>query len=65
MNPTRTHGSRSSAGSLVRRVADLPKRISARRDHDAAMSDPRVAAEHASQIAYSTSRGKPGCEFCS
>ena len=51
--------------NLLRRVAALPRRIAARREHDDAMSDPRIAAEHAFQIAHATSHGKPGCEFCS
>ena len=52
-------------GNLLGRVAAFPRRIAARREHDAAMSDHRIAAEHAFQVAHATSHGKPGCEFCS
>jgi hypothetical protein len=64
MDANRTNSSRSRAGQVLRRVAGLPGRIGARREHDAAISDPRIAAEHAFQIAHATSHGKPGCEFC-
>jgi hypothetical protein len=64
MSATITGSSRSGAGNMLERVAGLPARILARREHDAAMSDPRIAAEHAVQVAHATSRGKPGCEFC-
>jgi hypothetical protein len=64
MDATRTSSSRGRAGHVLRRVAGLPGRIAARREHDAAMSDPRIAAEHAFQVAYATTHGKPGCEFC-
>jgi hypothetical protein len=64
MNAIPTGSSRSGAGNVLRRVAGVPRRIAARREHDAAMSDPRIAAEHAFQVAHATSHGKPGCEFC-
>jgi hypothetical protein len=64
MDANRTDSSRSGAGDVLRRVAALPRRIAARREHDAAMCDPRIAAEHAFQLAHATSHGKPGCEFC-
>jgi hypothetical protein len=64
MNAIPTGSSRSGADSVLRRVAGLPQRILARREHDAAMSDPRIAAEHAFQVAHATSHGKPRCEFC-
>lgn len=35
-----------------------------RRDHDRAMADPRVAAEHRLAIVRSRARGDGGCEFC-
>jgi hypothetical protein len=54
-----------SGGSLLGRIGAFPRRIAARREHDAAMSDPRIAAEHAFQVAHATSHCKPGCEFCS
>jgi hypothetical protein len=65
MNAILTGSSRSGASSVLRCVAGLPRRILARREHDAAMSDPRIAAEHAFQVAHATSHGKPGCAFCS
>ena len=66
MNANLSANSHGSSGSLLRRVASVPKRIAARREHDAAMmSDPRIAAEHTSQVARATSHGQPGCEFCS
>ena len=59
------HGSSlSRAGNAFQRVVGLPGRIAARREHDAAMSDPRIAAEHTVQVAHATSHGKPGCAFC-
>jgi hypothetical protein len=64
MDANRTEGTRGRAGQVVQRVAGLPRRIAARREHDAAMSDPRIAAEHAFQVAHATSHGQPGCEFC-
>ena len=64
MNATLTGSSRSGAGNVLQRVAGIPARIVARREHDAAMSDPRIAAEHAVHVAHATSHGKPGCEFC-
>ena len=56
--------SRSGVGNAFRRVVAVPGRIAARREHDAAMSDPRIAAEHSFQIAHATSLGEPGCEYC-
>ena len=38
--------------------------LAQRRDHDAAMSDPRVAAEHLAAIDRAEMRGEPGCTFC-
>ena len=35
-----------------------------RKDHDLAMGDPRVAAEHRLAIDRSRARGDGGCEFC-
>ena len=49
---------------LAGRLASLPSRVAARREHDAAMQDPRIASEHWLQIARSTSHGGGGCEFC-
>jgi hypothetical protein len=56
--------SRVGAPTFLDRVAGLPRRIAVRREHDAAMSDPRMAAEHQVQVAHETSHGRPGCEFC-
>ena len=64
MDANRTGSSRGRAGEVLQCVAGFPRRIAARREHDAAMSDPRIAAEHAFQVAHATSHGKPGCEFC-
>jgi hypothetical protein len=64
MDAYRTDSSRRGAGEVLRRVAGLTRRIAARREHDAAMTDPRIAAEHAFQVAHATSHGKAGCEFC-
>jgi hypothetical protein len=63
MTPTRTNGSGSAQG-LARRLVALRSRVAARREHDAAMQDPRIAAEHWLQMARSTSHGGAGCEFC-
>jgi hypothetical protein len=38
---------------------------SARREHDRAMRNPRIAHEHQVQIGRALSRGEGGCEFCS
>jgi hypothetical protein len=59
-----TNSGLSGAGEALRRVARLHDRIVARREHDAAMREPRIAAEHAFQLAHATSHGSPGCEFC-
>jgi hypothetical protein len=64
MNANRTEGSRSKAAKVLQHVAGLPRRVAARREHDAAMSDPRIAAEHAFQVTHATSHGQPGCQFC-
>jgi hypothetical protein len=64
MDAKRTVSSRRRAGDMLRRVAAVPGRVAARREHDAAMTDPRIAAEHAVQVAHATSHGEPGCEFC-
>ena len=64
MNAILTGSSCSGADNVLRRVAGVRQRIVARREHDAAISDPRIAAEHAFQVAHATSHGKPGCAFC-
>ena len=35
-----------------------------RRDHDGALADPRVAAEHRIAADRARARGNPGCAFC-
>jgi hypothetical protein len=35
-----------------------------RREHDAAMQDPNIAAEHAFAATRATSFGEPGCPYC-
>jgi hypothetical protein len=64
MYATPNGSSRSGTGNVFRRVTSFPGRIAARREHDAAMTDTRIAAEHAFQVAHATSHGKAGCEFC-
>jgi hypothetical protein len=49
--------------SLRARRARVRERGS-RRDHDRAMADPRVAAEHRLAIDRSRDRGDGGCYFC-
>ena len=63
MNTTQK-GAPTGPGHVLRRLAGLPARIAARREHDAAMQDPRIAAEHLFQVAHATSHGGPGCDFC-
>ena len=47
-----------------RRVALKRTETATLREHDAAMSDPRVALEHRAAINRAQSRGEPGCLFC-
>jgi hypothetical protein len=35
-----------------------------RRDHDRALADPRVAAEHRVAAGRARARGNPGCVYC-
>ena len=63
MTRTRKEG-HGATQRLARRLIGLPGRMAARREHDAAMQDSRIAAEHSFQVAYATSRGEAGCEFC-
>ena len=48
-----------------RRFAERRQQSSSRREHDMAMRDPRMAAEHHAQIAHEQANGRPGCMFCS
>lgn len=57
-------GDTGGASRAFRRMTGRYRRIVARREHDAAMREPRLAAEHAFQVAYATSHGRSGCEFC-
>lgn len=63
MTPTRNDAPRG-AHQLAHRLAGFRGRVIARREHDAAMQDPRIAAEHSFQVSRATSRGEAGCEFC-
>jgi len=55
----------------IRLLADVTQRFARRRaytaalrEHNAAMSDRRVAIEHAESINRAQLRGSPGCLFC-
>jgi hypothetical protein len=50
---------------VTRRVARRRAYTAALREHDAAMSDRRVALEHSEAIRRAQLRGEPGCTFCS
>ncbi len=50
--------------NLTQRVAERREHTAARRDHDDAISDTRVAVEHAHAIDRAVSAGEPGCMFC-
>ena len=52
-------------GEVSRRVRTHNDRTRERLEHDAAMSDPRVAVEHHASISRALADGKPGCTFCS
>jgi hypothetical protein len=49
---------------VSRRVAQRRAYTAAMREHDDAVSDRRVAIEHAEAINRAQSRGEPGCTFC-
>jgi hypothetical protein len=56
---------------MTRLLADFTRRLAVRRahaaelrEHDAAMSDLRVALEHRAAINRAQSRGEAGCLFC-
>jgi hypothetical protein len=51
-------------GPLVNRFAGIRRDIVERREHDTAMLDARIAAEHALADTRATSSGEPGCRFC-
>ena len=50
--------------NLARRVTERRQQTAARREHDNAMSDTRVAVEHAAAIDRQVLRGEQGCMFC-
>jgi len=52
-------------GELSRKIRDHRALAAERLEHDTAMRDRGIAADHASAIARATSRGEPGCTFCS
>lgn len=53
------------ASRALRRVLPRENHTTiARREHDEAMRDRGVAADHAASIARAVTSGKPGCEFC-
>jgi hypothetical protein len=55
---------RQVLNNLARLVAERRRFTAAMREHDAALSDARVGAEHATAIDLAISRGQPGCSFC-
>jgi hypothetical protein len=52
-------------GELSRRIRATHEGASERIEHDLAMRDPGVAADHAHSISRAVSRGEPGCSYCS
>jgi hypothetical protein len=51
-------------GNPLRRFTEGLGTILERREHDAAMQDPDIAAEHAFADTRATSSGEPGCRYC-
>ena len=51
-------------GELSRIIRARHITTSERLEHDAAMADPGIAADHAHSITRAVSRGEPGCAFC-
>lgn len=49
---------------ITRRFSAPWRYLIERREHDCAMRDARIAAEHAFAEAWATSHGEPGCRFC-
>jgi hypothetical protein len=56
----RTHQSTNA----LRRIAESWSVLLERREHDSAMQDPNVAAEHRFADTRATSYGEPGCPYC-
>jgi hypothetical protein len=50
--------------NIARRVADGLDHRAEHREHDEAIRDSRLGAEHATAIDLAVSRGEPGCAFC-
>jgi hypothetical protein len=50
--------------NIARRVAGRLDHTAAHREHDEAIRDARLGAEHATAIDLAISRGEPGCTFC-
>jgi hypothetical protein len=49
---------------LTERVRISRVRLRERRDHDRAMSDPRIRDEHYAARAREVASGSPDCHFC-
>jgi hypothetical protein len=58
----RTRPLRGFAGRL--RESTSPEERRARREHDDAMTDRRIAIEHRLQVNRSVELGRGGCRFC-
>ncbi len=50
--------------NLAQHVTERRQRTAMRREHDDAISDTRVAVEHAAAIDRQVLRGEQGCMFC-
>ena len=50
--------------NLAQHVTERRQRTAMRREHDDAISDSRVAVEHAAAIDRQVLRGEQGCMFC-
>jgi hypothetical protein len=55
----------ASIRRLSSRIRAHRERAQLRLEHDRAMLDRGVAAEHAASITRAELRGEPGCSFCS
>jgi hypothetical protein len=59
-----SHAAPAGFSQLARRLTGGWRDLAERREHDVAMLDARIAAEHAHADARATSHGQPGCRFC-
>ena len=50
--------------SPLRRLAESWGVLLERREHEAVMRDPNLAAEHRFADAHATSHGRSGCPYC-